>query len=103
LRGRPWPPGLAAADIAIIRVNPARARDFARAAGYLAKTDSIDARMLAAMGRALVAALAAIRKVPRFAAISKRAGSKKVAITAVARKPLVALNAMIANQQPFRA
>ncbi len=32
-----------------VRVNPARARDFARAAGYLAKTDKIDARMLAAM------------------------------------------------------
>lgn len=44
---------LAAAGIASIRVNPARARDFARAAGYLAKTDAVDARMLAAMGRAL--------------------------------------------------
>ena len=35
------------------RVNPAKARDFARAAGYLAKTDAIDARMLAEMGRRL--------------------------------------------------
>ncbi len=244
---------LAAAGIAIMRVNPARARDFARAAGFLAKTDSIDARMLAAMGRAIalpaaepvdperealaalsrqrdrlvevraeekkrlvqsthvevrasierhiawltaeitgleaaiadllatspqlaaierllatapgvgkvtavtliahmpelgrrpskaitalaglapinndsgerrgrrsirggrprvrralyMAALAAIRKVPRFAAaytaIAARAGSKKVAIIAIARKLLVALNAMLANQQPFRA
>ncbi len=34
---------------ALQRVNPARARDFARAAGYLAKTDAIDARMLAQM------------------------------------------------------
>ena len=33
----------------LIRVNPARARDFARASGQLAKTDAIDARMLAAM------------------------------------------------------
>jgi transposase len=41
------------AHVAYVRVNPARARDFARAAGYLAKTDAIDARMLAAMGRAL--------------------------------------------------
>jgi transposase len=35
------------------RVNPGRARDFARAAGFLAKTDAVDARMLAAMGQAL--------------------------------------------------
>lgn len=45
--------GLAAAGIPAIRVNPGRARDFARAAGYLAKTDAVDARMLAAMGRAI--------------------------------------------------
>ena len=44
---------LAAAGLAALRVNPARARDFARAAGYLAKTDAVDARMLAAMGRAI--------------------------------------------------
>jgi transposase len=36
-----------------IRVNPARARDFARAAGILAKTDTIDARMLAKLPDAL--------------------------------------------------
>jgi len=35
--------------IVFSRVNPTRARDFARAAGFLAKTDKIDARMLAAM------------------------------------------------------
>lgn len=44
---------LAEAAIPHARVNPARARDFARAAGWLAKTDAIDARMLAAMARAL--------------------------------------------------
>lgn len=44
---------LAAADIAFVRVNPQRARDFARASGRLAKTDAIDAAMLAEMGRAL--------------------------------------------------
>jgi transposase len=52
---------LAEATIPSMRVNPARARDFARAAGYLAKlapgldpgTDAIDARMLAAMGRVI--------------------------------------------------
>jgi len=38
---------------AYCRVNPARARDFARASGLLAKTDAIDARMLARMGETL--------------------------------------------------
>lgn len=41
---------LEADGIAFARVNPAQARDFARACGKLAKTDKIDARMLADMG-----------------------------------------------------
>ena len=44
---------LARAGIAFARVNPLRARDFARAAGFLAKTDAVDARMLAAMAERL--------------------------------------------------
>jgi transposase len=44
---------LSAAGARFARVNPGRARDFARAAGALAKTDKIDARMLACMGQAL--------------------------------------------------
>ena len=44
---------LEAAGIAFARVNPARARDFARAAGFLAKTDALDAKMLAAMAQCL--------------------------------------------------
>lgn len=44
---------LQAAAVAYVRVNPARARDFARATSALAKTDAIDARLLASMGRAL--------------------------------------------------
>ncbi len=44
---------LAAAGLRFARVNPLRARDFARAAGFLAKTDAVDARMLAAMGERL--------------------------------------------------
>ncbi len=39
------------------RVNPARARDFARAIGAAAKTDRVDARMLALMGERLRPAL----------------------------------------------
>jgi transposase len=41
------------AGIRFARINPARARDFARAGGRLAKTDAIDARMLAAFARAM--------------------------------------------------
>lgn len=47
---------LSGARVRFVRVNPRRARDFARAAGRLAKTDALDARMLAAMGRALALA-----------------------------------------------
>lgn len=44
---------LEAAGVAHARVNPGRARDFARAAGILAKTDRVDARMLARFGAVL--------------------------------------------------
>lgn len=41
------------ADLRFHRANPRKARDFARSAGFLAKTDRVDARMLAAYGAAL--------------------------------------------------
>lgn len=44
---------LEAAGVAHARVNPEQARDFARALGRRAKTDAVDARMLADFGRAL--------------------------------------------------
>jgi len=44
---------LTAAQIPFHRANPRRAREFARAAGFLAKTDKVDARALAEMGRRL--------------------------------------------------
>lgn len=50
---RPLAEALAAAGVAYTRVNPRQAREFARATGRLAKTDRVDARVLAAMGRAL--------------------------------------------------
>lgn len=42
------------AGIRFARINPARARDFARASGRLAKTDAIDARMLADFARVML-------------------------------------------------
>jgi transposase len=50
---RPLCEALERAGARFSRVNPARARDFARAIGVAAKTDRIDARMLALMGERL--------------------------------------------------
>jgi len=50
---RPLIAALEAAGVAYARVNPRQAREFARATGRLAKTDKVDARVLAEMGRAL--------------------------------------------------
>lgn len=44
---------LQAAGLAVAVVNPRMARDFARAMGALAKTDALDARMLAAFAQVL--------------------------------------------------
>jgi transposase len=50
---RPLCETLERAGVRFSRVNPARARDFARAIGVAAKTDRIDARILALMGERL--------------------------------------------------
>lgn len=65
---------LDAAGIRFARVNPARARDFARAAGFLAKTDAVDARMLAAMAQCLSpqASAPACQARERLALLNKR-------------------------------
>lgn len=67
---------LAADGVRFARVNPRRARDFARAAGFLAKTDRLDARMLAAMGQALGRQMLGSSQVPaereRLAMLHKR-------------------------------
>ena len=44
---------LAAAELPVVVVNPRQPREFARATGRLAKTDSIDAMMLARFGQAV--------------------------------------------------
>ena len=50
---RPLVKALEAAGRAYARVNPRQAREFARATGRLAKTDKVDARVLAEMGATL--------------------------------------------------
>jgi transposase len=48
---------LAAAKLPVVVVNPRQVRDFAKATGQLAKTDALDARVLAAFGAAVKPAL----------------------------------------------
>jgi transposase len=50
---RPLVAELLAAGLPVIVVNPRQVRDFARATGRLAKTDSIDAQVLAQFGKAI--------------------------------------------------
>ena len=50
---RDFEEALAGAGLVLSRVNPLQARRFAQALGHRAKTDVLDARMLAQMGRAL--------------------------------------------------
>lgn len=44
---------LAAAGLPVVVMNPKRVRDFAKASGILAKTDRIDARVLASFGQVI--------------------------------------------------
>ena len=50
---RPFEHAMDAAGMPLVKVNPRQARRFAEAAGTLAKTDRVDAAMLARMGAAL--------------------------------------------------
>ncbi len=52
---------LAGAGMPVAVINPRQARDFAKASGELAKTDAVDARMLALFGRAIRPAVRALK------------------------------------------
>jgi len=54
---RPLTRALASAQLPVVVVNPRQVRDFAKATGQLAKTDSIDALVLARFGEAVRPAL----------------------------------------------
>ncbi|HXI14775.1 MAG TPA: IS110 family transposase [Chloroflexota bacterium] len=58
----------AEAGLWIARINPRQARDFARATGQLAKTDDLDARMLAEMAHVFHARLRAHVPLPAWQA-----------------------------------
>lgn len=65
---------LAEADIPFARLNPMRAKRFAEASGRLAKTDALDARMLAEYGRRFAPAPDAVpdEAAERLAALHRR-------------------------------
>ena len=108
---------LAAAGIAVAIVNPRQVRDFARATGRLAKTDRLDAEVLARFGGNMPAAVASgvdapqVRRVLYMATVAGvrsnptiktfylrlRTHGKhaKPALIACMRKFLVILNAML--------
>ena len=77
------------AGIKFSRINPARARDFARAGGQIAKTDLIDARMLAAFARAMQPATEQVSTAARSA----------LARLAKRRDQLVAMRAQEKNRR----
>lgn len=71
---RPAAAALAASGIAVAVVNPRQARDFARATGKLAKTDSLDAKILARFAEAVRPAPKVLpdREAQEFSAILAR-------------------------------
>jgi transposase len=66
---RPAAAALAAAGLPVAVVNPRQVRDFAKATGKLAKTDALDAAVLAHFGEAV---RPAVRPVPGAAALTRR-------------------------------
>jgi transposase len=61
---------LGAADVPFAKVNPRQARRFAEAIGSLAKTDRLDAAMLARMGADLAQRFAILTSIPGVSAIT---------------------------------
>ena len=73
----------AEAGLWIARINPRQARDFARAAGQLAKTDNLDARMLAEM--ASVFQSTALALLPELGLLSRQQIAKLVGVAPLNR------------------
>jgi transposase len=104
-------------ELPVSRVNPARVREFARSIGQLAKTDKLDAKVLARFAEAVQPhltrlpneaeqALSATRHNLIIKAFYQRllaAGKKKkVALVACMHKLLTILNAMLAHRSLWK-
>jgi transposase len=88
---------LCLAGLAVMVVNPRQARDFAKAMGYLAKTDAIDARVLSHFARMLH------QSAQRERLLMKLPDAKQVALQAlfVRRAQLVDMRVAEANRLPM--
>jgi transposase len=125
--------GLQTVLLPVAMINPRQGRDFAKATGRLAKTDAIDAQILAHFGVAPInhdsgqhqgkrrisgdrahvrsvlymGAIVAMRHNPIikdfYERLVERGKSKKLALTACVRKMLVILNAMVRANQPWQS
>lgn len=78
-----------AAGLAVARVNPQRVREFAKASGRLAKTDRLDAQLLAQFGAALQ---------PAATALPSEA-SQTLAALVERRRQVVAMRTMESNRR----
>ena len=78
-----------AAGIAVARVNPQRVREFAKASGRLAKTDRLDAQLLAQFGAALQPAATPLPS----------AASQTLAALVDRRRQVVAMRTMESNRR----
>lgn len=78
-----------AAGLAVARVNPQRVREFAKASGRLAKTDRLDAQLLAQFGAALQPAATALPS----------AASQTLAALVERRRQVVAMRTMESNRR----
>lgn len=87
---------LTAANVPFARVNPRRAREFARAAGVLAKTDRVDARALADMGRQL-ALEPTVEPAPERRVLSELVGRRDQIVEEIVREK----NRLSENQCKF--
>ncbi|AOM39789.1 hypothetical protein A9255_03875 [Xenorhabdus hominickii] len=76
----------------VVVINPKQARDFARAMGYLAKTDRIDAKVLPQMAEVIKIFY------NRLLTVGK---PKKVALVACMCKLLTILNAMVKKNEEW--
>ena len=88
---------LCLAGLPVMVVNPRQARDFAKAMGYLAKTDAIDARVLSHFARTLH------QSAQRERLLMKLPDANQVALQAlfVRRSQLVAMRVAEGNRLPM--
>jgi len=79
---------LASRELPVVAVNPRQVRDFARSTGRLAKTDALDAQVLAQFAAAVRPAL---RPLPDAATVVRRAQEKGVLVSAFAARTVRAV------------